>query len=172
MAPEVLIFRSDCPYGFKSDVYSFGIVLFELFSGKLPYNGLCRDVIIYMVRSCPTADKHFLLIFHCSKVTSASIYNTSRPFFGIGRLNFQSVQDILIFDHVFLRSHCYHAEWMKRRLIVADDLIHSFAFFIRNDHHDAITEIQSPNFIYSLFVDWLSSLAGFVSSAITLEKFW
>ncbi|XP_063714304.1 RAF proto-oncogene serine/threonine-protein kinase-like isoform X2 [Symsagittifera roscoffensis] len=49
MAPEVLIFNSDNPYSYKSDVYSFGIVLFELFSGKLPYNGLQRDVIIYMV---------------------------------------------------------------------------------------------------------------------------
>ncbi|XP_075264611.1 RAF proto-oncogene serine/threonine-protein kinase-like isoform X2 [Convolutriloba macropyga] len=49
MAPEVLMFSSDTPYSYKSDVYSFGIVLFELFSGNLPYNGLCRDVIIYMV---------------------------------------------------------------------------------------------------------------------------
>ena len=33
---------------------------------------------------------------------------------------------------------------------VADDSINSLAFFIRYDHHDTITETQSPSFIYSL----------------------
>lgn len=37
MAPEVIRMQDDNPYTFQSDVYAFGIVLYELFSGQLPY---------------------------------------------------------------------------------------------------------------------------------------
>lgn len=38
MAPEVIRMQDENPYSFQSDVYAFGIVLFELFSGQLPYS--------------------------------------------------------------------------------------------------------------------------------------
>lgn len=38
MAPEVIRMKDDNPYSFQSDVYAFGVVLYELFSGQLPYS--------------------------------------------------------------------------------------------------------------------------------------
>ena len=40
MAPEVIKMKTDSPYTFRSDVYAFGIVLYELFSGQLPYGDI------------------------------------------------------------------------------------------------------------------------------------
>ncbi|CAD5225043.1 unnamed protein product [Bursaphelenchus okinawaensis] len=50
MAPEVIRMNPANPYSTKSDVYSFGIVLYELLSGKLPYESVKnRDMILYAV---------------------------------------------------------------------------------------------------------------------------
>ncbi|XP_022203364.2 raf homolog serine/threonine-protein kinase Raf-like, partial [Nilaparvata lugens] len=50
MAPEVVRMKEENPYSFQSDVYAYGIVLYELFSGELPYGAdLNMDVILYMV---------------------------------------------------------------------------------------------------------------------------
>jgi serine/threonine protein kinase len=50
MAPEVIRMSSANPYSFKSDVYAYGIVLYELFSGKLPYRKINnKDQILFMV---------------------------------------------------------------------------------------------------------------------------
>ncbi|XP_054271356.1 raf homolog serine/threonine-protein kinase Raf [Macrosteles quadrilineatus] len=49
MAPEVIRMAEENPYSFQSDVYAFGIVLYELFSGQLPYSSNDKDVIFYMV---------------------------------------------------------------------------------------------------------------------------
>lgn len=38
MAPEVIRMKDENPYSFQSDVYAFGVVLYELFSGQLPYS--------------------------------------------------------------------------------------------------------------------------------------
>lgn len=38
MAPEVIRMQDENPYTYQSDVYAFGIVLYELFSGCLPYS--------------------------------------------------------------------------------------------------------------------------------------
>lgn len=38
MAPEVIRMQDENPYTSQSDVYAFGIVLYELFSGCLPYS--------------------------------------------------------------------------------------------------------------------------------------
>lgn len=48
MAPEVIRMDKDDshPFSSKSDVYSFGVVLYELLSGKLPYEGMSRDMVI------------------------------------------------------------------------------------------------------------------------------
>jgi serine/threonine protein kinase len=40
MAPEV---AEDLPYNHKADVYSFGVILWELNSGKKPFEGLNRE---------------------------------------------------------------------------------------------------------------------------------
>ena len=48
--------------------------------------------------------------------------------------------------------------------------MNALAFVIRHDHHDAITETQSPSFIYSLFIGSLFSLACFSLSAMKSEK--
>jgi len=50
-APEVIRMEEDNPYTFHSDVYAYGIVLYELFSGLLPYSNISsRDqvCIIYV----------------------------------------------------------------------------------------------------------------------------
>lgn len=49
MAPEVIRMDEENPYSFQSDVYAFGIVLYELFSGQLPYASNDKDVIFYLV---------------------------------------------------------------------------------------------------------------------------
>ena len=50
MAPEVIKMKTDSPYTFRSDVYAFGIVLYELFSGQLPYGDINnRDLILFNV---------------------------------------------------------------------------------------------------------------------------
>lgn len=49
MAPEIIRMADESPYSFQSDVYAFGIVLYELFSGKLPYSSNDKDVIFYLV---------------------------------------------------------------------------------------------------------------------------
>lgn len=50
MAPEVIRMKVASPYTFQSDVYAFGIVLFELFSGQLPYTHINnKDQILFMV---------------------------------------------------------------------------------------------------------------------------
>ncbi|CAL4124136.1 unnamed protein product, partial [Meganyctiphanes norvegica] len=50
MAPEVIRMQDDNPYTFQSDVYAFGIVLYELFSGQLPYQHINnKDQILFMV---------------------------------------------------------------------------------------------------------------------------
>ena len=49
----------------------------------------------------------------------------------------------------------------SRRVNVAENLMNSLAFFIRNDHHDAIAETPSLSFIYSIFIGSLFSLACF-----------
>ncbi|XP_018023345.1 raf homolog serine/threonine-protein kinase Raf isoform X1 [Hyalella azteca] len=50
MAPEVIRMEQESPYSFQSDVYAFGIVLFELFSGTLPYaNSSSKDQILFRV---------------------------------------------------------------------------------------------------------------------------
>ena len=47
MAPEVIRMQDENPYSFQSDVYAFGIVLFELFSGQLPYSHISnKDQVI------------------------------------------------------------------------------------------------------------------------------
>jgi len=50
MAPEVIRMQDENPYTFQSDVYAFGIVLYELFSGQLPYAHINnKDQILFMV---------------------------------------------------------------------------------------------------------------------------
>lgn len=50
MAPEVIRMRAQNPYSCKSDVYALGIVLYELFSHKLPYTHIDnKDQILFMV---------------------------------------------------------------------------------------------------------------------------
>ncbi len=50
MAPEVIRMKDDNPYSFQSDVYAFGVVLYELFSGQLPYSHISnKDQILFMV---------------------------------------------------------------------------------------------------------------------------
>lgn len=50
MAPEIIRMQGGNPYTFKSDVYAFGIVLFELSSGRLPYQHIGnRDMILFQV---------------------------------------------------------------------------------------------------------------------------
>jgi len=50
MAPEVIRMQDENPYSFQSDVYAFGIVLFELFSGQLPYSHISnKDQILFLV---------------------------------------------------------------------------------------------------------------------------
>ncbi|OQV18921.1 RAF proto-oncogene serine/threonine-protein kinase [Hypsibius exemplaris] len=66
MAPEVMRMHENdtAPFSSKSDVFSFGIVLYELLSGELPYDGFCRDMILYHIGrladsvSHHTADPH------------------------------------------------------------------------------------------------------------------
>ena len=56
MAPEVIRMQPPSPYSFQSDVYSFGVVVFELASGRLPYECKAKDAILFMVGSgrwCP-----------------------------------------------------------------------------------------------------------------------
>lgn len=47
MAPEVIRMDKDdiAPFSTKSDVYSFGVVLYELLCGRLPYDGMGRDMV-------------------------------------------------------------------------------------------------------------------------------
>lgn len=48
MAPEVIRMKDDNPYSFQSDVYAFGVVLYELFSGQLPYSHISnKDQVNY-----------------------------------------------------------------------------------------------------------------------------
>ncbi|XP_045605457.1 raf homolog serine/threonine-protein kinase Raf isoform X3 [Procambarus clarkii] len=50
MAPEVIRMQDENPYTSQSDVYAFGIVLYELFSGCLPYSNINnKDQILFMV---------------------------------------------------------------------------------------------------------------------------
>ncbi|XP_076044124.1 serine/threonine kinase raf oncogene isoform X2 [Oratosquilla oratoria] len=58
MAPEVIRMKDYNPYTFQSDVYAFGIVLYELFSGQLPYSHINnKDQILFMVgRGCLRPD--------------------------------------------------------------------------------------------------------------------
>ncbi|KAK8392649.1 hypothetical protein O3P69_014822 [Scylla paramamosain] len=50
MAPEVIRMQDENPYTSQSDVYAFGIVLYELFSGCLPYFHINnKDQILFMV---------------------------------------------------------------------------------------------------------------------------
>lgn len=50
MAPEVIRMQEESPYSFQSDVYAYGIVLYELFSGELPYGpDKDMDQILFMV---------------------------------------------------------------------------------------------------------------------------
>lgn len=51
MAPEVIRMQPPSPYSFQSDVYSFGVVIYELSSGKLPYEKMAKDCILFMVGS-------------------------------------------------------------------------------------------------------------------------
>ena len=50
MAPEVIRMQEDNPYSFQSDVYAFGVVLYEMFTGQLPYPSVNnKDQILFMV---------------------------------------------------------------------------------------------------------------------------
>ena len=49
MAPEVIRQKVTDPYTQKSDVYSYGVVLYELFTGHLPYDKKEQNMIIFMV---------------------------------------------------------------------------------------------------------------------------
>lgn len=50
MAPEVIRMQEDSPYSFQSDVYAYGVVLYELFTGQLPYSQINnKDQILFMV---------------------------------------------------------------------------------------------------------------------------
>ncbi|CAD5231619.1 unnamed protein product [Bursaphelenchus xylophilus] len=52
MAPEVIRMKEPNPYSTKSDIYSYGVVLYELLSGKLPYEHIeNRDQILFCVGS-------------------------------------------------------------------------------------------------------------------------
>lgn len=52
MAPEVIRMKDDNPYSFQSDVYAFGVVLYELFSGQLPYSHISnKDQVIKLEQS-------------------------------------------------------------------------------------------------------------------------
>lgn len=47
MAPEVIRMKDENPYSFQSDVYAFGVVLYELFSGQLPYSHISNKDQVY-----------------------------------------------------------------------------------------------------------------------------
>lgn len=48
MAPEVIRMKEEQPFTFYSDVYAFGVVLFEMFSGQLPYKSINnRDQVCF-----------------------------------------------------------------------------------------------------------------------------
>ena len=49
MAPEVIRQKVNDPYTQKSDVYSYGVVLYELFTGHLPYEKKEQNMILFMV---------------------------------------------------------------------------------------------------------------------------
>uniref|UniRef100_A0A0N4ZIT9 Raf homolog serine/threonine-protein kinase n=1 Tax=Parastrongyloides trichosuri TaxID=131310 RepID=A0A0N4ZIT9_PARTI len=50
MAPEIIRMKIEDPYTVYSDVYAFGVVLFELLTNSLPYEGINnRDAIFFMV---------------------------------------------------------------------------------------------------------------------------
>ena len=50
---------------------------------------------------------------HKSKA-NFNILDTNKSFWQIGRLNFQSVHDILKIRSRLFRIHYYHAEWIKQ----------------------------------------------------------
>lgn len=49
MAPEVITQRVEDPYTTKSDVYSFAVVLYEMVTGKLPFNKKPQNMIFFLV---------------------------------------------------------------------------------------------------------------------------
>ena len=51
MAPEVIKQKVTDPYTQKSDVYSYSVVLYELFSGQLPYQHKEQNMILFLVGS-------------------------------------------------------------------------------------------------------------------------
>jgi serine/threonine protein kinase len=51
MAPEIITQRVENPYTQKSDVYSYAVVLYELFSGALPYANKEQNMILFLVGS-------------------------------------------------------------------------------------------------------------------------
>lgn len=48
MAPEVITQKVNDPYTQKSDVYSYGVVLYELFTGLLPYQHKEQNAVIIL----------------------------------------------------------------------------------------------------------------------------
>lgn len=48
MAPEVIRMKEEQPFTFHSDVYAFGVVLFEMFSGQLPYKTINNRDQVWM----------------------------------------------------------------------------------------------------------------------------
>ncbi|CAF0825585.1 unnamed protein product [Brachionus calyciflorus] len=51
MAPEVIKQKVNDPYTQKSDVYSYSVVLYELFTGSLPYQHKEQNMILFLVGS-------------------------------------------------------------------------------------------------------------------------
>jgi len=52
MPPEQI--RNTAPITAKSDVYAFGVVLFEFFTGRLPFDGDARQVLMsHSLQSAP-----------------------------------------------------------------------------------------------------------------------
>lgn len=47
MAPEVITQKVPDPYTQKSDVYSYAVVLYELFSGHLPYQHKEQNMVSF-----------------------------------------------------------------------------------------------------------------------------
>ena len=87
------------------------------------------------------------------------LLNTSKPYWHIGRLNFQSVRDTLKILQVFFwfRSHCYHAEWIKQLSECSLGLLDELTRFL----HSAWTSWRNRRNIiddFNSFFYWLAIL--------------